>query len=88
MSENSGTVQIPRNKAISLAKGNWILGLDSDDYIEERDLEKLYNRAVTTNAEIVLHRIVSVNENGTPIGDSIPSHDFQWILCLLVKKLV
>ena len=86
LSENSGTVQIPRNKAISLAKGNWILGLDSDDYIEERDLEKLYNRAVTTNAEIVLHRIVSVNENGTPIGDSIPSHDFSMDTVLTGKE--
>lgn len=73
LSENSGAAQIPRHKAISMAHGDWILGLDSDDYVEKDDLNKLFAKAIETGADIVLHRLVSVGIGGEKIGDAIPA---------------
>lgn len=36
---NSGGASIPRNKALDVATGEWVLFIDSDDYITEHSLE-------------------------------------------------
>ncbi|RIL40386.1 glycosyltransferase family 2 protein, partial [Staphylococcus gallinarum] len=35
---NSGGASVPRNKALDIAKGKWLLFIDSDDYITEHTL--------------------------------------------------
>ncbi|MBY4972591.1 glycosyltransferase [Streptococcus suis] len=43
-----------RNKGIEIATGNYIVFVDSDDYINEQMLEKLYMQALVENADLVL----------------------------------
>lgn len=50
--ENEGQ-GIARNYAINLSQGEYITFVDSDDYIDESMLEKLYNKAIKDNADIV-----------------------------------
>ena len=51
--KNCGTA-IARNAALSHTNGNYILMVDSDDYIDTDMLNSLYTKAVNANADIVV----------------------------------
>ncbi len=59
-----------RNRGISLAKGNYIGFVDSDDYVEDATYERLYKRAVKEQAEIVYapFYIEDALGNGSVVG--------------------
>lgn len=95
LNQNSGCAYIPRKKAIQMAITNWIVNLDADDFIDSNDLEILYNRAIDSGADIVLHRLVRVDINGNIERSVEPcpkwSFDLQKILtgkeaCMLTIK--
>ena len=44
---------IARNYGINLAKGEFISFVDSDDYVDKTIFEKLYNKAIEENSDIV-----------------------------------
>ena len=50
--ENEGQ-GVARNYALNIAKGEYVTFVDSDDFIDIRMLEKLYNKAIEENADIV-----------------------------------
>ncbi|WP_097033173.1 glycosyltransferase family 2 protein [Clostridium tertium] len=58
--KNSG-VSDSRNLGIDNAQGEWICFVDSDDYIEEDYVEKLYNYAVNNDVDIVYSGIRVIN---------------------------
>ncbi len=64
LDQNSGCAYIPRKEAIQMATTNWIVNLDADDFIDSNDLEILYNKAIDSGADIVLHRLIRVDING------------------------
>lgn len=66
LNKNSGSPSEPRNKGISLAKGNYLFFLDSDDEILEYSLRKLYDLAQKENACIVRGSL-TVDDNGDRI---------------------
>ena len=51
--ENQG-VAIARNNGLKNANGDYIIFIDSDDFIINDYLEKLYNESVMTNADVVI----------------------------------
>jgi len=51
--ENRG-VSHARNYGLARAKGDYILFVDSDDYIEKEMCEKLYTKAITDNNDLVI----------------------------------
>lgn len=51
--QHNGGQAAVRNTGISVAKGTYILFVDSDDYCESDMLEKLYSEAIKTNADII-----------------------------------
>lgn len=61
--ENQG-LSGARNTGIKCAKGEYLLFLDSDDYIEHDMAEVLYKRAIKENADVVICRYKQVDSNG------------------------
>jgi glycosyltransferase involved in cell wall biosynthesis len=55
-----------RNKILEEANGEYIFLLDSDDYISEDCIEKLYAEAIKHNAEAVYGSVMPVDETGKP----------------------
>lgn len=53
LKKENGGLSDARNFGMPYAKGDYIAFLDSDDYVELDLYEKLYNRAVQTNADMV-----------------------------------
>ncbi|HGH1676146.1 glycosyltransferase [Clostridium perfringens] len=50
--ENSG-VSVSRNNGIRISKGEYIIFVDSDDYLEEKMVEKLYNEIQNNKCDLV-----------------------------------
>ena len=55
-----------RNKVLEEAQGKYVFLLDSDDYISEDCIEKLYVEAIKHNAEVVYGSVMPVDEKGQP----------------------
>lgn len=56
-----------RNRILEEAQGEYIMLMDSDDYISEDCVEKLYNQAVEHQAEAVFGSVLPVNAKGETI---------------------
>lgn len=73
--KQSGSAFTPRKEAVLKSTGKWIVTLDADDYLEDCYLEKIYNRAKETQADMILGRMY-VPANGT-IKTTVPQLDFD-----------
>lgn len=63
--ENGG-VSEARNRGLHECRGQYIAFLDSDDYVDERYLERLYKAAQRYQADLVIgpHQVVAEDERG------------------------
>lgn len=59
--ENQGVCSA-RNKGIDLATGEYIMFLDSDDYMPDNAIESLYSDIVATNADLAVGRVCGEND--------------------------
>jgi glycosyltransferase involved in cell wall biosynthesis len=74
--ENSGNCRLPRMEAFRHTIGEWIYYLDGDDYIDDDCLEKMLRSAEKSGKDIVLGRVVRVDDAGRK-SKSIPPEDFE-----------
>ncbi len=56
--QTNGGPAAARNNALSLAKGDYIIFVDADDYIDTETLSNLYHKAKSTLADIVYYNFV------------------------------
>ena len=74
---NSGSAKIPRDKAVSYAKAEWILQIDADDFIESNVMERLYARAMETGADIVFLRVKEFDNENHDKFNLVPDMNFD-----------
>jgi glycosyltransferase involved in cell wall biosynthesis len=67
---NSGWPGRPRNVGIELARGEYVLFVDNDDYIGEQALERMHAMARADDADIVIGKVVGH-------GKSVPRNLFR-----------
>ena len=60
--KENGGMSSARNVALSYATGEYIAFVDSDDFVEMFFLEKMYNRAIETNSDVVICDYYALNE--------------------------
>lgn len=59
LDSNSGAPLVPRKEGFKLASGEWIVAIDSDDWVEENFIEKLLIRQAETNSDLILCKNIS-----------------------------
>ena len=55
---NSGWPSRPRNVGLDLAQGEFVLFADNDDWLGREALERLYDRAIADDADVVIGKVV------------------------------
>jgi glycosyltransferase involved in cell wall biosynthesis len=58
-----------RNLGISYSSGEYLMLLDSDDYLEKNALKVLIENALKHNSDVVISNVNKVNEKGEKIGE-------------------
>ena len=61
--KKNGGLSSARNAGIDLSKGDYLCFIDSDDYIDERYIERLYFALKDSNADISMCNFIKVDEN-------------------------
>ena len=74
---NSGSAKVPRDKAVADAKSEWILQVDADDFIDQNVMERLYARAIQTDADIVFLRLKRFEYENPQRFDYLPDENFD-----------
>lgn len=67
--ENRG-LSVARNRGIECAKGEWLLFVDGDDYVEPRFVECLYHEVLVSDVDIAICNYVARDESGKSINRS------------------
>ena len=82
VNNNKQGVGKARNKALNLAKGEFICFVDSDDWLELNYLEELYKAATKSNSDVAICSFYYSTEKGEKIGysyksDVIPLREYK-----------
>lgn len=83
--QNNGGKHRAFNSAIEEAKGDFIVCVDSDDYLKEYALEKI-DKLSHVNTEVMALCFLCVDENGKIIGTPFPKSDSIFNLIELTYK--
>lgn len=82
-SENRG-IAITRNTAIENALGKYVLYIDSDDYIENNTIKLMLDKAIDTDADIVVCNYKLEWENSSKLVEQVWSPDkIEFLKCIL-----
>ena len=74
---NSGGARLPRMEAALATRTELIMTYDADDFLDTDYIEKMYNRKIKTDSNIVLSTLYLCNSDGQSIGKYIPNNDFN-----------
>ena len=84
---NSGWPGKPRNVGTDMARGEFVLYVDNDDWVEPDALERLYDAAIGEDADIVIGKVVGhgkfVARDLFKTSRAVESIDWQPLLSML-----
>ncbi|MDG4863891.1 glycosyltransferase [Streptomyces sp. T-3] len=63
---NSGGPAAPSNRALELARGRYVFFLGADDHLGDEALERMVDGADTYGADVLLAKMVGVNDRAVP----------------------
>lgn len=72
--QKNGGASAARNHALNIARGEYVVFIDSDDYIGPSYLEVLYKKAVDTKADMVICDYSRVTEDGEFYKSCVANH--------------
>ena len=75
--KENGGLSDARNAGINIAKGDYILCIDSDDWIEENMIEIVYNNALEYSADISICEFIEEDINGNILGKKEESKEIK-----------
>lgn len=67
--KSNGGLSDARNAGIEAASGEYLMFVDSDDYIDETMCEKLYNSLINNNADLSICNVQFVYEQSAPVTE-------------------
>lgn len=97
--QNSGTITVvdqknqgvarTRNKGIKLAKGEYVVFIDQDDWIEENYFATFYSKAKSDNCDVVIGGYVRPNIDGKIVLRQEPANDqfYRYIVAAAWAKI-
>lgn len=68
--KKNGGLSDARNAGIGAANGEYIVFVDSDDYIAQEMIERLYGAVRSNQTKLALCNVLCVDEDGLPTGES------------------
>lgn len=75
---------ISRNNALDLAQGDYVLMVDSDDYLEFDMIDSMYNEALKSNADIVVcDMIIEFQKKSIISEDYVPDNNSDYFSAML-----
>jgi glycosyltransferase involved in cell wall biosynthesis len=79
LKENMGGGKYAADIGYSICKGEWVIRVDSDDYLSENSLKTLYEKAISGKSDIVLQKMHCFNNNTNETVKiySAPKSDFN-----------
>lgn len=63
--KQNGGLSDARNAGIQVANGKYLVFVDSDDYVKNNMIERLYHKLIEDNSDMVICNYVEVDENGS-----------------------
>lgn len=80
----NGGLSAARNSGIDVSTGSYIVFIDSDDYIEKKFVEKLYQSMKKNKADIAVCGYKRISENGTILFENKPVEELN----LSIRKAI
>lgn len=89
--KNEGSIEA-RKSGIKMAKGDFILCIDGDDWIETTCIDKLYSTAKKEKSDIVCFNLTLINDNGKKVevkqGKARVYEDYDFLKKCLLSEIM